>query len=159
MSTLIQLLLENIYIVIIAAGFILSLLNKARKSNPRGYQMPDFSGGARRTQAPASNRQDEPDYQDWEEEEWEENSASPPVPPAVRPQEPRTSPFRSDTLLQATAVPSSSASRGVPVKAQQPAAEAPASSFRMPEGDELRKAIILAEVLGPPRSKRPLRRG
>ena len=30
--------------------------------------------------------------------------------------------------------------------------------FRMPEGEELRRAFVLAEVLGPPRSRRPLRR-
>lgn len=157
MHTLIQLLLENIYVVVIALGFLFSVLSKMRKSNaPRGLQMPDFSGGGKPAPSKRQDNGGQPDYREVDEDDrWEENSASSTVP-AAPVQASRTSPFASESRTPSTLTAVSNRPRPVSPPAKQ--AGKTSSGFAMPEGDELRRAIVLAEVLGPPRSKRPLRR-
>ncbi|MBW7457893.1 hypothetical protein K0U00_28020, partial [Paenibacillus sepulcri] len=64
-------------------------------------------------------------------------------PPKVRITE-RTSPFQRRPLAQARISEPSAASKG--------------GLLRNLDKNELRRAVVLAEVLGPPRSKRPHRR-
>ncbi|MBB3109000.1 hypothetical protein FHS18_001052 [Paenibacillus phyllosphaerae] len=163
MNQLIQLLLENIYVVVIAAGFLLSLLSKARKSGRSPVRMPSFGGNPGSDSTRHHDRSDEAmeDHSDGmnRPQTWDqvpgENSAMASEYGARH--ERRPSPFQSGSAssydgsssrIKRGAAPASSST--------EPKVEEPA--FRMPERDELRKAIIMAEVLGPPRSKRPIRR-
>lgn len=137
MDWIIDFLKNNIFIVAIVVGFVVSLFNKSRRGG--GSRMPDFSG---RNAAPELNQQPVEQSQTYRSE-----VASSMMPPAQysdrrRELEERFS-YREDL---------SSASN---VSEVQPTPEK--ETFRMPEGEELRRAIVVAEILGPPRSKRPFR--
>ncbi|SFI61523.1 hypothetical protein SAMN02799624_01649 [Paenibacillus sp. UNC496MF] len=192
MEELLKLLFSNIYVVIIIAGILLSLLNKARgRQNPGGNRMPPFGGGpAGRPQArPQADRPAQP----------QRPQARPvpqqakPRPETVRPSGASVAPpetsgplggsvytshlkpsggsasaeaagaeLTGETLLgraleaerAAEARPKPSAGSPLPASARpQPGG----ASFRAPRGQDLRQAFVMSEVLGPPRSKRPLK--
>lgn len=163
MRSLIELLLENIYIVIVVGGFLLSLLSKARKQGG-GSRMPSFGGdpASMRTEPSqvGGSRQEGPSR----ESEWEEDSASRTYGASDREHE---RPVRAESPSVPAAVP---AAYKVP-KAKTPAGRAAPSATQrerhparrsganpLTQADELKRAVVMAEILGPPRSKRPLRR-
>lgn len=177
MNAILSFLAENIFVVVLVIGFVLSLLRKASGSLPR---MPDFGGGG-----PGGPGLPVP-----------RKHAAGPARPARGTPEPagaqrpgngglaRTSPFptaqRSDREMQrfgeTAGREGESGGEGVSLEYESarpgrqelpPAgmdAAAPAEGLRAaanlhaPEGDELRRAVLWAEILGPPRAKRPLRR-
>lgn len=134
MDGIIDFLQNNMFIVAIVVGLVVSLFNKSKQRGQRGpAPMPDFSG---RTAAPEAERQ----LSDQRQEYRPAMTAAPPTP---------VQQYEASTLRTSNLSSMHNASE------MQPAREAEA--FRMPEGDDLRKAIIVAEILGPPRSKRPYR--
>ncbi|MBO7743821.1 hypothetical protein I8J29_06415 [Paenibacillus sp. MWE-103] len=187
MEELLKLLFSNIYVVIIIAGILLSLLNKARgKQNPGGNRMPPFGGGpAGRPQArPQADRPAQP-----------QRPHARPVPQQAQPDTgrpfvapPETSgplggsvytshlkpsggtaseenvgaELTGETLLgraleaerAAEARPKPSAGSPLPASARP---QPDGATFRAPRGQDLRQAFVMSEVLGPPRSKRPLK--
>ncbi|WP_219836301.1 hypothetical protein [Paenibacillus sp. R14(2021)] len=181
MQDLIKLLFSNIYVVIVIIGFLLTLFNRARGRQNQNNRMPPFGGGT--TSRPAGERQQQaerpvsrpaavPSPQRAAQRRVEPQSALQPVQTTsgsslyttqLKPSGEGVSlEFAGrDTLAQAL-----EADRQAQAKARTAPAgttgEAPRrtqdGTFRVPQGDELRQAFVMAEVLGAPRSKRPLRR-
>ncbi|CAH1214112.1 hypothetical protein PAECIP111893_03774 [Paenibacillus plantiphilus] len=151
MDEIIDFLSNNMFIVAIAVGLVVSLFNKSRQKG--AARMPDFSGrtGAPATEQQASEQQisnqqisnQQISNQQISNQYREHRPAMAAAPP------PPVQQYGASTLRTGQLSSMHNASD------MQPAREAEA--FRMPEGDELRKAIIVAEILGPPRSKRPYR--
>jgi hypothetical protein len=173
---IISFLLENIYWVIVVGGVLFSMFGRSGAKR-RTNRMPSFGGG-NEPNRPAGRQNPE-----WEAED--EELDYPGAYPAQRPvsQEPVSSmpPYqpqkplitssslqgstsegnRSQTLERAVQAAASRPSE--PPRARlaaakpQPAAAAADSRTELatPKADELRKAIVWAEILGPPRSKRP----
>ncbi|GFN30336.1 hypothetical protein [Paenibacillus xylaniclasticus] len=138
MEKLIELLFDNIYFVIVIVGFVLSALGKTKGSG-RGAarRMPDFGGN------------------DSSSEEWE-------MPQQRDPQSAEYPfPGHQPSTERAHPVLTELGSNEAPVKRQTPrAAAAPASVKQSTPASELdsaamRKAVVWAEILGPPRAKRP----
>ncbi|MFC4103970.1 hypothetical protein [Paenibacillus xanthanilyticus] len=162
MRTLIELLLENIYIVIVVVGFLLSMLSKARKQGG-GSRMPSFGGEptAMRPNPAGSgrSREEEPERMsdDWEEDSATRTYGAPRAEPEASVPEVRHT-------LQAPPV-RHKPGHTKPAGRENPHATASNRSTRRRDGafpltqaDELKRAVVMAEILGPPRSKRPLRR-
>ena len=169
MDTFIQFIVKNFFIVIVVVGFIISLLNKVRKGNAGSdNRMPNFGGNPplpkmnpQQRRQPMQTRQ-----QDASRPERSAMNAEPRISPslaspAVKTDAQYTRPLAAERLPEdAIATAYAEAEGGFAKPRQRAAASAPAERppFRMPEGDELRRAVVLAEVLGPPRAKRPFRR-
>ncbi|GGD71429.1 hypothetical protein [Paenibacillus nasutitermitis] len=159
MNELIQFISKNFFLVFIIIGFIFSVINKNKKAKPPGGRMPDFGGGPGLPQSQGNQRRDDqsmnspvepPPYKNPYDgdgegvsaEYEEERKFAAPVyvePPKVRvparPAAPRRSPL---------------AEQQVP----RPARKTNGALLKNLEKDELRRAVVLAEVLGPPRAKR-----
>ncbi|SDW88381.1 hypothetical protein [Paenibacillus sp. CF384] len=165
MNELIKLLVSNIYVVIVLVGFLLTLVNKMRTNkpgNPAPNRMPTFGGEPplRRPGAPPIDaRPVQPQRQAVQQR------------PVERTPEPQQGVYKSkfnapgeegvsseyaDTDLLRTVQPVRGNDRAPLPKAAHIEQTKQADAFRVPQGDELRRAFILAEVLGEPRSKRPL---
>ncbi|MBW7473708.1 hypothetical protein K0T92_02990 [Paenibacillus oenotherae] len=153
MDEIIAFLSNNIFLVVIIIGFIASLINKGKRKNATG--MPDFSG---RNAAPQADGLPHDRRQDY--------SQMPPVPELSSRSEGRAGSeeerhAHSEILTQAIAADRASAFRPGNLASTRNAADLTATReaepFRMPEGEELRRAIVVAEILGPPRAKRPYR--
>lgn len=165
MNDLIQFILKNFFIVIIVVGFLFSLINKARKGNPRENRMPDFGSGPaapRRSRDPQERQFGQPVNQPAQPARYDSGNRSEdgegvsleydePVfeeplydeSPKLRITE-RTSPFQRRPLAQ--------------IRISEPSTAPKGGLLRNLDKNELRRAVVLAEVLGPPRSKRPHRR-
>ncbi|QHW30436.1 hypothetical protein GZH47_05955 [Paenibacillus rhizovicinus] len=181
MEELLKLLFSNFYIVVIIVGFLLTMLNKARgKQNPGQNRMPTFGGGT--ADRPQASRLDQRQPQP---ERPQHIPAGQPQRPSQRDnaQRRQTAPAQSGVYQSQRELTSGEGeSMEMPVagtltraleaqRLEESKPKAPAGSlsgkaapsgtdtdpFRMPQGDQLRQAFIMAEVLGPPRSKRPLR--
>lgn len=141
MDEIIDFLKNNIFIVAIAVGLVVSLFNKSKQKG--ASRMPDFSG---RTATPAAEQQasDQQISDQQISNQYREHR-----PPMTAAPPPPVQQYEASTLRTSQLSSMHNASD------MQPAGEA--EVFRMPEGEELRKAIIVAEILGPPRSKRPYR--
>ncbi|MFC4808230.1 hypothetical protein [Paenibacillus sp. GCM10023250] len=190
MEELLKLLFSNIYVVIIIAGIVLSLLNKARgKQGSGSNRMPPFGGGSagrplprplagrppQRPEARSAQQQAMP-----RQEGGEPASAAAPPPETAGPlggsvytsrmnpsgasvsEESVSAELTGGTLLARAleaerasgAFPKPSESAPVPASARPQTGSA---AFRAPRGQDLRQAFVMSEVLGPPRSKRPLK--
>lgn len=173
---LISFLLENIYWVIVVGGVLFSMFGRSGAKR-RTNRMPSFGGGNEPNKPVAR--------QEWEEEDEEDDSSRPyPAQRAARPEPvPSMSPYQpqkpimtgssvqgegvgsgegnsSPTLERAVqAAPSRPAepprARLAAAKPQSAVAAESRAELATPNADELRKAIVWAEILGPPRSKRP----
>ncbi|MFD0715086.1 hypothetical protein [Paenibacillus sp. GCM10027626] len=168
---IISFLTKNIYFVIIALGFLFSLLSK-RKGGNAGKRMPDFGGsgplGMDRPKANPSAERGNPyssDYDDDDDDRWQE----PERPAADQPRgfagaEPRSYDHiraKQEELEQRRAQLKTEPERRQPAahstdKAPQTTQESPA--LHLANRNELAKAVLMAEVLGPPRAKKPFRR-
>ncbi|MFB9325479.1 hypothetical protein ACFFSY_06040 [Paenibacillus aurantiacus] len=161
MRTLIELLLENIYIVIVVVGFLLSLLSKARKQG-RGGRMPSFGGdpsSMRPEQAGSGRSREEepPRMSDWEEDSAARTYGAPSDAPEASIPEVRK-PVPTPRIPRKTTMPKPAVGGNLPSGTKAQFTRRQDGSFPIPSSDELKRAVVLAEVLGPPRSKRPLRR-
>ncbi|QHT60291.1 hypothetical protein GXP70_10305 [Paenibacillus lycopersici] len=181
MEDLLKLLFSNIYIVVIVIGFLLSVLNKARGKQRQGSNgMPTFGGGpnGRQQARPPEERPAQPERRRAAPQAQPQRDAVP-APATAGPMggSVYTSPMTRDggrqlrdadpSLLERTLEaeklasdklnPGAGTRPASAVSKAGPASQPQGASFRAPQGRELRQAFIMAEVLGPPRSKRPLR--
>jgi hypothetical protein len=163
MNELIQFILKNFFVVIVIVGFIVSMLNKTRKGNTPSNRMPDFGGGPL---IPQPQRQ-----KPIEQRPAGRPMSQPPEPTVSRPAVSQPSysgrmsseegeSFEYPSMPQTAAAerPSTVRRNFIPEQTNAFSMTEKQAEFRRPSGDELRRAVILAEILGPPRSKRPLRR-
>lgn len=163
MMKIIDFLMNNIFILVIVFGALASLFGKAG-SKKKPSQMPDFGGGGLpRMQNPQNSgrevRQERPQH---------ERAEAQPVYQAapeqkVKQRESVPVRERNDAAASQTSALERPAQRAAAVKAKTPdALESPSAKrgalAASLQEDDLRKAVIWAEVLGPPRSKRPYRR-
>lgn len=157
----ISFLLENIYWVIVVGGVLFSMFGRSGAKR-RTNRMPSFGGG-NESERPIPQHQ-----RGWEEDE--EETSYPPQKPAMAGSSVQGEGvgsgegFRSSTLDRAV-----QAAPGRPsepprarLSANKPQAQAAASAaaelrtgVSAPTADEMRQAVVWAEILGPPRSKRP----
>ncbi|THF72777.1 hypothetical protein [Cohnella fermenti] len=175
MEKLIDFILSNIYFVIVAIGLVYGMFfRKSSDSGKKPNRMPDFGGGGARPGTPQapSSRPGAPG----------EPAAGP--RPAARPAAPREReqpryrlPERPETASAPEAAPVRPAPVHAAERAPKPAqagvaaaspyaASAPASPIYasspgglQPTREELARAVVWAEVLGPPRARKPFRRG
>lgn len=165
MESLIAFLLDNIFIVIVALGFLMSLFGKSRQ---RGGRMPDFGGGpmqagpgrggARRAE-PAEETVAEPSY-----------APAPASRPYAGQRMEEARQWQADDRMSSSGAYASS-SPG-PASASRPGRfERTGRSQQAPQGartqtaasavpsridaDDLRQAVLWAEILGPPRARKP----
>jgi hypothetical protein len=138
MERIIEFLMSNIVIVIIVVGFLLSVFRKKGNGGPPG-RMPDFGGGPK--PIPRSPRQ-----APTEDAEGSRNDRT----PNDRTVSPFGPPVNSEMSTQRRPLVLSPPARVEPNRVQVNKLEATA--------DDLRKAVMWAEILGPPRAKRPFRR-
>ncbi|TYP78010.1 hypothetical protein [Paenibacillus methanolicus] len=162
MRTLIELLLENIYIVIVVVGFLLSMVSKARKQGG-GSRMPSFGGdsSSTRSESTGSGRSSEEERErmaDWEEDSASRTYGAPSAELEAPIRDARQS-VKAPPIRHMPAQSKPPSGRGnSPAKAQDRTSERRDGSFPLPQADDLKRAVVMAEILGPPRSKKPLRR-
>ncbi|MBM7565647.1 hypothetical protein [Paenibacillus sacheonensis] len=185
MQELLKLLFSNFYVVIIIVGFLLTMLNKSRgKQNPGGNRMPPFGGGAggRPTAAqPQPERPQQPERprpvlaqaerRPAEQRRQTSEQGRPtggmlntlkaqPSGEGISMEHPEDlGPALYDWSIdekKAPVSPPKPAGSAMPAASKRQAPQG--ASFHMPKGKELRQAFILSEILGPPRSKKPLQR-
>jgi len=153
LEKLIQFLMSNFYFVIIVIGLVYSLFfRKSPLERKPPNRMPDFGGGGQlpRPQRPPGQA---------------EQPMSRPQQPRPRPAEPAAAKqlarpaaiqpsddYRSELMAQAIAGEPDAISRSAD------GADGGRSSGERPadlSGDDLTKAVMWAEILGPPRARRP----
>ncbi|MFF2481981.1 hypothetical protein [Paenibacillus sp. NPDC058071] len=162
MDRLISFLFDNIYLVIVVGGVLLSLFGRSGSKGGGRNRMPDFgSGGSLRPQGKTTENEDtelQPE----------------PVRPVERPEtfgrtERPERPVRATEARLATDYRAEArrpllaeqqlgrAGGGSPFESSTAGREATsrAAAALPTDTEELRKAIVWAEVLGPPRAKKP----
>jgi hypothetical protein len=151
---LISFLANNFHFVIIAIGIIYSLFfRKSQQEQRRPNRMPDFGGGNQRTKQP-----------DREESR---------VPAPRREQTIRVESRRPEPLsvtigesidaedayaIDEPAVRPESSARTNPIDASLAGNTGNSDSSRGLAGSDLTRAVMWAEILGPPRARKPFRR-
>lgn len=156
MREIIEFITNNFFVVVVVVGFIFSLFSKMKKGDPN-RRMPDFGGGGaaapNRTQpaaAEAPQRDDQPhlerpiyttafetDRDKDREREYERSYEDRlPAKPAT-----------------VSSIPPAAASSGAGAPREQGG-----RSLRLSDRDELARAVLMAEILGPPRAKKPFGR-
>ncbi|KQO17654.1 hypothetical protein [Paenibacillus sp. Leaf72] len=175
MEHVIEFITKNIYFVVIVGGFLLSIFNRVsakKRTNPR---MPDFNGQSTadaaypqqgtEVQQHQSGRYDQGEaYPEWEDnDDYEERSIS------YRQAEEEAEREKQRHLSELARALESKQKQQVPITASQQReaaagrsnrasseAEAAADTRLAPlSAEELRKAVIWSEILGPSKSKRP----
>lgn len=158
--------MNNIFIVVIIFGALASLFGKAG-SKKKPSQMPDFGGGGlpRNLFPQASEREPSEDRPLQERTEGQPVYRSQPEQERQHAANPAL-PTRESELL--SGAPQIAALQRSLERAATSKAMAPAAAERKPAGqsaiaatvqaDDLRKAVIWAEILGPPRAKRHYRK-
>jgi len=163
METLIAFLLDNIFIVIVALGFLMSLFGKGKQ---RGGRMPDFGGGPMQG-GPAGRRAHRAEPEGMPP--MAETPPAPTVQPYVGEQHGRMEQERHAHVRERSIVSHASAApapaRPLPGtdragRVVQPAPSARPDKTAVPvpgriDADDLRKAVLWAEILGPPRARKP----
>lgn len=165
MTRILEFLLNNIFIVVIIVGFLASLFRRAGAEKQPG-RMPDFgSGGLLRRPAPET---------DQETRSEEPRAVQKDDSPAYRSQDSqpaRMSEPRFERPVSGKEVPQNSSMtaversvhRAYAQKAREGSFASSGNGSNSPaavkvSSDDLRKAVIWAEVLGQPRAKRPYRK-
>ncbi|WP_141506073.1 hypothetical protein [Paenibacillus luteus] len=164
---IIDFLMNNIFIVVIIFGALASLFGKAGgKKKPS--QMPDFGGGGlprnlqpRTTEEP--QRQSRPELQEQPEGQTvyrssgEQDRQTPMQPSYVGTQtDVAAGASQTASLERALKRASTSKLQSQDALERKPAAQG--ALVTSVQAEDLRKAVIWAEVLGPPRSKKPFRK-
>ncbi|WP_338551968.1 hypothetical protein [Paenibacillus sp. KS-LC4] len=173
MEHVFEFITKNIYFVVIVGGFLLSIFNRVsakKRSNPR---MPDFNGQSASDPAypkqgtameQQSGRFDQEAYQEWEDDsDYEERSISyrQAEEEAEREKQHRLSELAralERSQQQQAAVTVSQQREAAARRSSQASSDAeavPDTRLAPLSADELRKAVIWSEILGPPKSKRP----
>ncbi|MFC4778522.1 hypothetical protein ACFO9Q_17145 [Paenibacillus sp. GCM10023252] len=151
MEDLIALIVNNLYLVFVLGGILLTLISKAgakrKGSNPR---MPDFGGGGMPN---PMRRLDEPSHHEPGRPSPSTSEMTAPTSFKVKAQPPQgTTTPRSFT---AAAAPSGFAAPARSSEEDEQGHNQDESARVTLEGSELRRAVIWAEVLSQPRAKRP----
>ncbi|GMK40085.1 hypothetical protein PCCS19_31400 [Paenibacillus sp. CCS19] len=161
MEKLIDFLIDNIYIVLVLGGFLLSAIGKMRGGNNRQpRQMPPFGSGEWQSPSdvrPASANHTPAGRPNWDDDEEDEDYKEYSPYAASEPPEQEASARSVDRAV--------SAAPAAPRRSQAAASDTPhvavsdASSRPQQElsAVALRQAVIWSEVLGPPRAKRAWR--
>ncbi|UVI32136.1 hypothetical protein [Paenibacillus spongiae] len=155
MREIIEFITNNFFVVVVVVGFIFSLFSKMKKGDPN-RRMPDFGGGGnaapnrpRPAAAETPQREEQPrherpvytsTFEDDRADHWEYEYETP----------------RADRLPAKPATVSS-----MPPAAASSVAgarEQGGRSLRLSDRDELARAVLMAEILGPPRAKKPFGR-
>ena len=162
MESLIAFLLDNIFIVIVAAGFLMSLLGKGKQQQRRVGRMPDFGGGPMQSEPAMPN--DRPFGSDSSPAPAYEQTPQPVYTSSM------SQPSSEGQSLMARSHPESSLSRGIggagrPSSTSQTARSQTSSRSTAPvtgsaalkrvDADDLRQAVLWAEILGQPRARKP----
>lgn len=155
MESLIAFLLDNIFIVIVAAGFLMSLLGKGKQQRRAG-RMPDFGGGpmqggpaARDDRQSGSDSSPAPAY----------DQPSQPMYTSTMSQKPSfEGPSTTTRSNQSPTLARGAGGTGRPGSASQASRSQKSSSsasLKRVDADDLRQAVLWAEILGPPRARKP----
>jgi hypothetical protein len=164
---IIDFLMNNIFIVVIIVGALASMFGKAGgKKKPS--QMPDFGGGGlprnlqpRTTEEPQRQSrpvlQEQPEGQTVYRSSGEQERQAPMQPSYVGMQTEVTAGAPQTASLE-RALKRASASKAQAQDALERKPAAQGAVVTSVQAEDLRKAVIWAEVLGPPRSKKPFRK-
>lgn len=175
MEQVIEFITKNIYFVVIVGGFLLSIFNRVsakKRTNPR---MPDFNGQSAPeaaypqqgtdVQQHQSGRYDQEEaYPDWDDNaDYEERSISyrQAEEEAEREKQRHLSELAralESKQQQQAAIKSSQQREAAARRSNRASSEAePVADTRLAplSAEELRRAVIWSEILGPPKSKRP----
>lgn len=166
---IIEFLLNNIFIVVIIFGALASLFGKAG-SKKKPSQMPNFGGGGlpripspmtdertHREERPLQERTDvQPLYRSASEQERQQAKMSGPLAGS---QEVGNA-YSTSQAASRERSPQIVVAANVTKEAQGASAAPVNKSFSATavQANDLRRAVVWAEILGPPRSKRPYRR-
>lgn len=160
---IIEFLLDNIFIVVIIFGALASIFGKGKR---KPNQMPDFGGGG----LPRSLFPQTGDKQPKEQPLTEQTEGQPVYrTSSVQERHSSASPYYAPAAADAPRGASQIAAHGREVhiagssKPQMPnaAERKPAAQRALAasvQAEDMRKAVIWAEILSPPRSKRPFRK-
>lgn len=161
MERIIEFLLDNIILIVIVLGVLSRLLGgSGSKKGNRPARMPDFGGGPGDSPAKPANRRARPaevagDKRGAESAEPVSAQRRPQPALAVERRPADEEPF-ARTIAGSFSRPAvAQAQSGKPSK--QPSPEASPLKLST-DANELRRAVLWAEVLGPPRSKKPYRK-
>ncbi|MFC5651743.1 hypothetical protein ACFPYJ_22015 [Paenibacillus solisilvae] len=154
MNELIKLLFSNIYVIVVIVGVIMAIVRRTSRGTS-GNRMPSFGGKPDPQNTEMRNRQpaQKPLIRTLPAAEQQVT--------AVRTQTPSDrSEYEENDFLTHLVEEQTSASKKSKQSVSNPGFDSRVrvkrqEAFYMPKGDDLRKAVILAEVLGPPRAKRP----
>ncbi|TVX94299.1 hypothetical protein [Paenibacillus agilis] len=171
MEKLFDFIFSNIFVVVAVVGFLISLMGNKKKSVS---QMPSFGGDTQSTasQSQSNHDQDKGDYDDYEDDE-EEYEHQQPLLEDVRTTPVFSNAYNHDREENAVGYTSSRLS-DTTYRAQTAAAGEGFSSRYSRNGhggqhqrdkadsnqtlaEQARQGVIWAEILGPPRAKRPFR--
>ncbi|OBZ08175.1 MULTISPECIES: hypothetical protein [Bacillales] len=162
---IIEFLMNNIFIVVIIFGALASLFGKASsKKKPR--QMPDFGGGGLpRTLFPQSEREPSLDPPQQEHTEGQPVYRTDSDPQRQRSAYPSQLARETDEAAGTSQIASlqrslerASASKALAQATAERKSAGQSAARTTVQADDLRNAVIWAEILGPPRSKRPYRK-
>lgn len=158
---IIEFLLNNIFIVVIIIGALASLFGKAG-SKRKPNQMPDFGGGGLpRMPFPQKNEKERSEERRPVERTETQTLYRP------RPEQERHPSASQEGNAAATAAQAAALERALhkaaasKAMAHEAANRQTANQSAMAasvQADDIRKAIVWSEILGPPRSKRPYRK-
>ncbi|MCQ6558328.1 hypothetical protein [Paenibacillus mendelii] len=158
MREFIEFITNNFFFVILVVGFIFSLFSKMKKGEPN-RRMPDFGGAG----TPGLNRP-RPAAAEVQRSEEQLEPERPVYTTSFQDAKPvdRDSEYSFQTSYAAERAPAKPASaRSIPsaaVRNAEGSREQGVHSLKLSSRDELARAVLMAEVLGPPRAKKPLNR-
>lgn len=169
MEQLISFLLHNFYFVIIVVGIIYSMFFRKSPLERPPNRMPDFGGGGqRRPRRPGEIRppvaqpsRTEPGDNPFPAPQRQSPSSAPQqLQTRVKDSQPNPSPIKvSDVGTEESRMDESQRKR---IAVVQPAAKGPSRPDRSRSPalgkEDLASAVLWAEILGPPRARRPYRR-
>ncbi len=160
MDQLVRFVMDNFVLVAIAVGIVYSLFfRKSPLERPRN-RMPDFGGGNGGQRRPPGS----PPTRGVPMRPRPEQPARPrETPPAVSSAPPEPASHQSSAAYEAPAAEAALKPREKPVSAAAaqaaPYATIPSESFgNAPTREDLERAIVWSEILGPPRARRPHRK-
>jgi hypothetical protein len=154
MEQLIVFLLKNWYLVIIALTFIYQLRSRQKRmgQGTTRPEMPTFGDGPGGARGPADAKKTRQSHlapakaSERSRDEFKQSGLSKPSSAAAKQ---KTSPFTAPATKSAIAANS-------PVYAEEISSLSPFPE--QPNRDQLLQGVVWAEILGPPRSKKPYRR-
>jgi len=163
-SDIIQFITKNFFFVVLILGFLASMFSKSKKAGKQPGRMPDFGGAGTGMGRPKSYPQASQPSRDDERGQYayptsSESVYEEPAKPAVmtiasapsKRQSPMTDSMPSRAALVASA-------KGIDSAYTINAEKDRKHVLELSSRDEIAKAVLMAEILGPPRARKPFRR-